>query len=535
MTTPPGGSRLAEDLPEDLFGPTLALQWSHDGKGAALLEGGRAPQAKSRQAEDRPWRGQDDKGGDSWTGGGGGLQGLRAPVDAAVRPRWREDERQTGPRRPDARWGVAEHDGLRRAENGPQRPLADAPALGMEYCLADINAHSVQARLRTGSPVERWGGDAGRGRGRGPPGPTPPRWGAPGPERHQHPDRWGGPIAPETRPREARDKWEKWGGFEGKLIDANTYWGPKEPHMPHDDKWRPPHAGFGHSPGAGPRDVPSFGPPGGHAFMEPRGDPVPAGRGRGFAIGRGRSIPGPAHAPGADNRWGAHHPHPPAVGDDSYAVGRQPSKHDPSQSLGSKAKYPSSKMLAVFSQLEAKHALALPAGVNRDDPSLFAVQGPFSKADILDWFEGGFFPADLPIRHASNPQADFKPLAAQIKVWAAAAPPGFARQEPQPSIPASTQPATPAQQPPVEQQALRSAASGHQQQQQQQAQSQADINRTYTLTTAGSNSVSYMGPNSASSARLDELETGSNRTSVPEPARPAAEPVGMDLIHMLTR
>lgn len=168
------------------------------------------------------------------------------------------------------------------------------------------------------------------------------------------------------------------------------------------------------------------------------------------------------------------------------------------------------------------------------DPN-WQVQGPFSKADILDWFEGGFFPADLPIRHASNPQADFKPLAAQIKVWAAAAPPGFARQEPQPSIPASTQPATPAQQPPVEQQALRSAASGHQQQQQQQAQSQADINRTYTLTTAGSNSVSYMGPNSASSARLDELETGSNRTSVPEPARPAAEPVGMDLIHMLTR
>ncbi|KAL0051006.1 hypothetical protein WJX82_000480 [Trebouxia sp. C0006] len=397
MTTPPGGSRLAEDLPEDLFGPTLAPQWSHDGKGAALLEGGRAPQAKSRPAEDRPWRGQDDKGGDSWTGGGGGLQGLRAPIDAAVRPRWREDERQNGPRRPDARWGVAEHDGVRRAENGPQRPLADIPALA-------------------GSPVERWGGDAGRGRGRGPPGPTPPRWGAPGPERHQHPDRWGGPIAPETRPREARDKWEKWGGFEG---------GPKEPHMPHDDKWRPPHAGFGHSPGAGPRDVPSFGPAGGHAFMEPRGDPVPAGRGRGFAIGRGRSISGPAHAPGADNRWGAHHSHPPAFSDDSYAVGRQPSKHDPSQYLGSKAKYPSSKMLAVFSQLEAKHALALPAGVNRDEPSLFAV--------------------------------------------------------------------------------------------------------------SGSNSAPYMGPNSESSARLDELETGSNITSVPEPARPAAEPIGMDLIHMLTR
>ncbi len=79
--------------------------------------------------------------------------------------------------------------------------------------------------IAAGSPVERWGGDAGRGRGRGPPGPTPPRWGAPGPERHQHPDRWGGPIAPETRPREARDKWEKWGGFEGKPLGANSYCG----------------------------------------------------------------------------------------------------------------------------------------------------------------------------------------------------------------------------------------------------------------------------------------------------------------------
>ena len=164
------------------------------------------------------------------------------------------------------------------------------------------------------------------------------------------------------------------------------------------------------------------------------------------------------------------------------------------------------------------------------DPN-WEVQGPFSKADILDWFEGGFFPADLPIRHASNPQADFKPLAAQIKIWAAAAPPGFARQEPQA---APTHPHTPAQKPPLDQQPLSSAASGHQMQQ-HQSQPQADIDRTYTLTTAGSNSVPYMGPNSASSARLDELETGSNMLPAFEPARPAAEPVGMDLIHMLTR
>ncbi len=35
-----GGSRLASDLPDDLYGPgslPLAPQWSHDGKGAGLL------------------------------------------------------------------------------------------------------------------------------------------------------------------------------------------------------------------------------------------------------------------------------------------------------------------------------------------------------------------------------------------------------------------------------------------------------------------------------------------------------------------
>ena len=165
------------------------------------------------------------------------------------------------------------------------------------------------------------------------------------------------------------------------------------------------------------------------------------------------------------------------------------------------------------------------------DPN-WEVQGPFSKADILDWFEGGFFPADLPIRHASNPQADFKPLAAQIKIWAAAAPPGFARQDTQHSTAAPTQPAMPAQQAPFEQQQqLSDAASGLQ----MQSQPQTDINRTYTLTTAGSNAMSYMGPSSASSAKLDALETGDNSLPAAEPPRMAAEPVGMDLIHLLTR
>ena len=63
--------------------------------------------------------------------------------------------------------------------------------------------------------MDRWGGEAGRGRGRGPLGPGlgPARWGPPGPERHQQPDRWGGPIAPEAG---RRDKWDKWTPPEGK-------------------------------------------------------------------------------------------------------------------------------------------------------------------------------------------------------------------------------------------------------------------------------------------------------------------------------
>lgn len=64
--------------------------------------------------------------------------------------------------------------------------------------------------------MDRWGGEGGRGRGRGPPGPSPPpaRWGPPGPERHQQPDRWGGPIAPEAG---RRDKWDKWTPLEGEF------------------------------------------------------------------------------------------------------------------------------------------------------------------------------------------------------------------------------------------------------------------------------------------------------------------------------
>ena len=163
------------------------------------------------------------------------------------------------------------------------------------------------------------------------------------------------------------------------------------------------------------------------------------------------------------------------------------------------------------------------------DPN-WEVQGPFSKADILDWYEGGYFPADLPIKHASSPQADFKPLAAQINIWAAAAPPGFARQEPQNSVPAAAQPATPAQQAPVEQQPLSSAASGLQTQQQQL---QTDMSRAFTLTSAGSGPAHHLGPSTASSARLDALETGANQFSAAQPARAASGAAGMDLLNQL--
>lgn len=164
------------------------------------------------------------------------------------------------------------------------------------------------------------------------------------------------------------------------------------------------------------------------------------------------------------------------------------------------------------------------------DPN-WEVQGPFSKADILDWYEGGYFPADLPIKHASSPQADFKPLAAQINIWAAAAPPGFARQEPQNSVPAAAQPATPAQQAPVEQQPLSSAASGLQAQQQQQPQT--DMSRAFTLTSADSGPAHHLGPSTASSARLDALETGASRFSAAQPARAASGAAGMDLLNQL--
>lgn len=185
---------------------------------------------------------------------------------------------------------------------------------------------------------------------------------------------------------------------------------------------------------------------------------------------------------------------------------------------------------SVSSAAPAPHEHLQDTWVYRD-PN-WEVQGPFSKADILDWYEGGYFPADLPIKHASSPQADFKPLAAQINIWAAAAPPGFARQEPQNSVPAA-QPATPAQQASLEQQPFSSAASGFQAQQQQQ-QPRTDMNRAFTLTSADSGlPAQHAGPSTASSARLDALETGANQFSAAQPAPAASGAAGMDLLNQL--
>jgi hypothetical protein len=60
-----------------------------------------------------------------------------------------------------------------------------------------------------------------------------------------------------------------------------------------------------------------------------------------------------------------------------------------------------------------------------------ALQGPFSRSDILDWLEGGFFPASLPIRAAQDPpDAPFRPLNTLLHAWQGghALPPGFAGQ-----------------------------------------------------------------------------------------------------------
>ena len=55
-------------------------------------------------------------------------------------------------------------------------------------------------------------------------------------------------------------------------------------------------------------------------------------------------------------------------------------------------------------------------------------QGPFTRADIIEWFEGDFFPTSLPIRAAGDPpEAPFRPLATMLKIWLTRqpGPPGY--------------------------------------------------------------------------------------------------------------
>jgi len=46
------------------------------------------------------------------------------------------------------------------------------------------------------------------------------------------------------------------------------------------------------------------------------------------------------------------------------------------------------------------------------------VQGPFTRADICDWYEGGYFPGALPIRPLAFPAAAFVPLATLLPLLA---------------------------------------------------------------------------------------------------------------------
>ena len=53
------------------------------------------------------------------------------------------------------------------------------------------------------------------------------------------------------------------------------------------------------------------------------------------------------------------------------------------------------------------------------------MQGPFSKSDIVEWFESGYFPNTLLVRNAQDPDSALKPLEQWLHVWkgTTAAPP----------------------------------------------------------------------------------------------------------------
>ncbi|CAD7702039.1 unnamed protein product [Ostreobium quekettii] len=53
------------------------------------------------------------------------------------------------------------------------------------------------------------------------------------------------------------------------------------------------------------------------------------------------------------------------------------------------------------------------------------LQGPFGKEDLLNWWEEGFFPEDLPVRSALAGNSDFVPIKQLLKMWNPPPPPGF--------------------------------------------------------------------------------------------------------------
>lgn len=58
------------------------------------------------------------------------------------------------------------------------------------------------------------------------------------------------------------------------------------------------------------------------------------------------------------------------------------------------------------------------------------IQGPFSRAEILDWHSAGFFPSELPVKAAMDPETQFLSLETMVKMWErvdhGSVPPGFA-------------------------------------------------------------------------------------------------------------
>ncbi len=111
------------------------------------------------------------------------------------------------------------------------------------------------------------------------------------------------------------------------------------------------------------------------------------------------------------------------------------------------------------------------------------LQGPFSKSDILDWYDMQYFPSDLQVKHASQPDGTFEDVTKHIQRWALEA----KQAQPQPGQdPSGT--VTPQEQP--------------------QPLHQPSLSVGQGLEPAPSNTTPHFGPASAASTQLDAAETG---------------------------